>query len=148
MTTQRQEKKAQVNRERAAHHAALAALYKATTGKECDGLNLWRKLARIEREAHAGATAYCNGESVLAKTGKDFAECFNFCADETAWERFADYIGAKVAKVFGGKLPAGFFVNGDARGYALKLEPEDSGKQDSGFHRDWGSNYILAPTID
>ena len=125
-----------MEKERAAHHSALAALYKQLTGEDCDGLKLWRKLARIEREAHAGATAYCNGE----KFGT-----FDFCRDENAWENFTQFLTSKVRAVFGGKLPPGFFVSGDARGYALKLAP--GSVTIPGFHQDWGINLILAPLI-
>ena len=44
-----------------------------------------------------------------------------------------------------GGLPPGFFVNGDPRGYALKLEP---GSVPFPLHEDWGRYQILAPVID
>ena len=45
----------------------------------------------------------------------------------------------------GGKLPKGFFVNLDPRGYALKLEP---GSVPYPLHEDWGRYQILAPEIN
>ena len=70
-----------------------------------------------------------------------------------------DKIRAEVTKVFGGKLPIGFVINGDPRGYSLKIKEEqnrifvnsDDGKnhdQKVINYTDWGGYGILAPEFD
>ena len=126
---------AAVNRERAAHHAALEQLAASINPSNvASGLNLWRKLRRIELRAHKAAEDYCNGEINLE--GMDSEACLA--------ER-------EVRKVFGGYLPPKFHVNRDPRGYALKLLASDDGSEPAtGFalHQDWGRNQILAPEIN
>lgn len=61
-----------------------------------------------------------------------------------SWEAFCGLVQLEVSRILG-KLPAGFFVNGDARGYALKISPPIEGLT---LHQDWGSNQILAPVIE
>jgi hypothetical protein len=112
---------------RANHHAALRGLAQSLGNDHDDGLTLWRRLRRIETTVTAATTAYCNG--TLTERGCDAA---------------CEYAQKQVTKLFG-KLPAGFFVNRDPRGYALKLE-EKSVAFD--LHRDWGNYQILAPLID
>lgn len=125
---------------RAAHHEALKAML---PNSALGGLEIWRKLSRIEREAEAGAVAHCNGESLVRYQGSTRME-WDFNHDENAWDNFKDRITDKVKGVFG-YLPKGFFVNGDPRGYALKLEPQSVPFE---LHRDMGGYQILAPTIE
>lgn len=115
-----------ITMERQAHHNALATL---STDPKADGLKLWRKLRRIEGQAHKMATDYCNGD----------------CTGEQ-WDAAKYKFTHEVFKAFG-QLPAGFFVNGDARGYALKLDPDDC-TVPKGMHTDWGRYGILAPEIN
>lgn len=121
--------KEHIERARQKHHDALLALASLTSGLSLtvSGLSLWRKLRRLEAEATAITTALCNG-----------------AINQELAELQFEQIEAKVAKVFG-KLPAGFFINRDPRGYALKLEP---GSAPFPLHEDWGRYQILAPTID
>jgi len=135
---------------RQTHHDALEKLaliinpLHPITGKDTHestkktGLQLWRQLKRIENKAHKAATDYCNG--VISYDALQVAEA---------------HAAQGVEKVFG-KLPHGFFVNSDARGYALKLEPfqHEDGKgktrlafPDLRLDSDWGSNQILAPEV-
>lgn len=114
-----------VTRWRAAHHAALAALFPAFSGSPLD---LWRKLRRIESRASRAAVQWCNGE-----------------IDSDRWESVRDSVLASIAALNGGTLPAGVFVNSDPRGYALKVE-EDA--VPAGMHTDWGRYGILAAVID
>lgn len=119
---------------RARHHAALLGLANSisrATGAPMTnktGLQLWRMLARIEREANRIACKVCNGE-----IGTDGMESHDAV------------IKAKVARVFGGTLPPGFFYNKDPRGYSLKLEEASVPFQ---LHEDWGRYQILAPEIN
>jgi hypothetical protein len=111
---------------------------------------LYRKLRRIEALANRAATAQCNGE---AYQGQPFRPDWHADGSEgteenpTQWEVFSDSIRAKVAKVFGGKLPAGFRFNQDPRGYALKLDNEKV-KLPQGMYTDWGGYGILAPDFN
>ena len=65
----------------------------------------FEQLLRIERKANMDAVAYCNGD-----------------IDSEQWEERAEKHAAKVRAFFGHPLP-GLIVNGDARGYALKIYP-------------------------
>jgi len=109
--------KEQIQKQREAHHKALERL----TGKP--GLQVWRKLRRLEAEASKITVALCNGE-----------------VTQEAVETALDAIKAKVEAVIGGPI----YLNRDPRGYALKL-PE--GAPDYGLHRDFGGYQILAPEI-
>jgi hypothetical protein len=82
-----------------------------------------KELVRLERKAHRAAENYCN----LPDYDYDKAEL---------------RIENRVKELFGGKLPEGFFINGDPRGAALKIESEF---RPEGLHRDWGNYGILAP---
>lgn len=115
-----------VSRRRQSHHNALATL---STNRKADGFSLWRKLRAIEAKAHKLATDYCNGD----------------CTGEQ-WDAGKAQFTQEVFEVLG-RLPAGFYVNGDARGHALKIDC-DSGPIPSGMDVDWGQNGILAPVID
>ena len=55
---------------------------------------------------------------------------------------------AAVQSLFNGKLK-GLFINGDARGYALKIEDKVmiSDYKETGLYKDWGGYGILAPEI-
>jgi hypothetical protein len=79
-------------------------------------------LRELEDMAHRGAEDYCNVP--------------NF-----DWETLEAEVREGVAELFGGAEPAGFFVNGDPRGYALKLQSGTG----SLSQRDWGDFEILAP---
>lgn len=120
---------------RADHWTALHSLYKGE--KTVTGLSIWRKLRPIEKQAHDAATAQCNGETYNGQPWRT----------EDGWEIFKGYITNRVRLAFGGVLPEGFFINGDARGYALKLDP-DSCVIPAGMHKDWGGNGILAAEIN
>lgn len=133
-------KRTQIEAERQRHNSALKELADSITPKnKLSGLQLWRRLRRLEVRAHNAATAQCNGESYGGQPYRDEAE----------WEAFKDGIRADVAKVFGGNLPPRFFINGDPRGYALKLDGGDGTKPATSFAlvQDWGRNQILAPDI-
>jgi hypothetical protein len=101
---------------------------------DMDADKLARKIHSLELKAHKLATDYCNGENGV---------------DSENWEDLSDAILAKVDKVLNFKrqgIPV--FVNGDARGYALKIN--DDYVRDNGIeiHKDWGGYGILAPEFD
>ena len=132
---------------RKAHNAALSKLHasplKAGESHEERGLKMWRKLRHIEKKAHDAATAQCNGEVFRLNAG----EVWNFQANENAWYNFSGSISRLAAVIFGGTLPDGFFVNGDCRGYSLKLDPEKC-TVPQGMETDWGRYGILAAEIN
>jgi hypothetical protein len=55
----------------------------------------------------------------------------------------------RAKRLFGGKLPKGFMINGDPRGYALKLDNEAYDVKHPNDlpinYQDWGGYMILAP---
>lgn len=131
-----------VHKARVAHHEALERIFNGHQLKS--GLQIWRALRKIECDANRAAIAYCNGESFSLVRG---SYVFDFTKDATeAWELLSGYITSRVVGVLG-ILPAGFFVNGDPRGYALKIDPEN-GTVPPGMHKDWGGYGILAPEIN
>ncbi len=147
--------KAHILARRAAHFRALEALYnndrdrtptgriRAQTPKPA-GLLLWRRLRRVETRAHNAATAQCNGE---AYQGEPYRT-------EEEHDAFIATIRADVGRILGG-VPAGFFVNQDPRGYALKIRTPRSDPKRSpdevtecpGLESDWGGYGILAADI-
>jgi len=85
---------------------------------EKDPVKLCKKLRRIETAARYGATCYCNGCGLMER-----GRGFDFGANENDWEDFSDMQRAKVEKVLNPspELLNALIINGDARGYALKI---------------------------
>ena len=87
-------------------------------------VTLCKKLFRLENKAHRLATDWCNG----AITSDQF-------------DIESQTILHKVGKILGNRL--GIFVNGDARGYALKID--DRLAESMTIYKDWGGYGIIAP---
>lgn len=94
-------------------------------------------IKRLEHEANRIQTDDANGELTEVEAAH---------ADMRISER--------VAVLFGGTLPKGFFINGDPRGYTLKLDPEAWKVSDDPRENyeaqpikftDWSGYMILAP---
>lgn len=83
-------------------------------------------IKRVERGANRLATQWCNGE-----------------IDEKTMEQGILHFTNHVKRLFGGELPDNFFVNLDARGYALKINQSPAREIIS--YTDWGGYGILAP---
>lgn len=129
---------------RTAHHRALETLRAPSC--QLSGLQLWRKLVNLERLCHAGATAYCNGENIRLVWPLFGPRDYDFRTDGyRAWEQLSSVARDCVRNVFG-HIPQGFFLNGDARGHTLKLDP-DKVAIPQGMQTDWGRNGILAAQI-
>jgi hypothetical protein len=109
------------------HHAALKRL--ASRKCKLTGLQIGRRLRRLEAEATRITTDLCNGT-----------------VDQELADAMFDAIEIKVATVFG-RAPKGFFLNRDPRGYACKLDPDHTVIPD-GMHKDWGGYGILAAEIN
>lgn len=99
-----------------------------------DPVKLAKKLHSLEVKAHKLATDYCNGENNVTTEN---------------WEDLTDVILAKVDKVLNFKaqnIPV--YVNGDARGYALKIKNEYVHFHNLTIYKDWGGYGILAPDFN
>ena len=142
------ERKERIAARRAAHHAALETL--RAPGCKTPGALIWKRLRQIETRAHDAATAQCNGKAYGSQPFRpDWHEdgTEGTAARPTPWEAYETSTREEVAAVFGGILPAGFFLNQDCRGYALKLHPEKC-TVPPGMSTDWGRNGILAAEIN
>lgn len=103
-------------------------------GKKQDGKKLSSKLLKIEREANKAATDYCNG-----------------VIDSERWEAMQDGFKWMLYKLFTTQNIPGLLINGDARGYALKIDDEKVRSyypSEIGFYRDMGGYGILSPEIE
>ncbi len=130
------------------HYAVCEALGRHMGMKKPDGKKISTRLFDLERQMHRCSTAYCNGEKTSVKfLGKRRVE-LDFGRDGSeAWEKAVE-LGTEVIKaIFEGRVPNGLHFNGDARGYAVKLEP-NSIITDPPLHQDWGGYQILSPEIE
>ena len=96
-----------------------------------DNITLCKKLIRLERKAHKLSTDYCNGV---------------FDCEE--WEIKTDKILKKVCKILNLKSDFNIFVNGDCRGYALKIFDNYIRKNNIKIYKDWGGYGIIAPDFN
>jgi hypothetical protein len=95
-------------------------------------LALAKAVHRLEVRAHRMAEQYCNGDIELEQ-----------------YEKLTDGIEAALDRLLGFKakgIPV--LINGDPRGYALKIESEYVKDHNIDIHRDWGGYGILAPEFD
>lgn len=112
------------------HGADLNAIF--NTGM--DNVKLCKKLRTLEARAHKLAVDYCNGENGVTSEN---------------WESLSDAILVKVDMVLNftnQEIPV--FVNGDARGYAIKIKSEYVKEHNLVIHQDWGGHGIIAPEFD
>lgn len=105
--------------EKANHLAALEEL-----GFKPSAFN---RLRTLEHQAHYLAELYCDGNIIDSQYIPAQAK-----------------IESAVHKLCSKKL-RGFFINGDPRGYALKIDMLKIADAPTGLHRDWGNYGILAP---
>ena len=94
--------------------------------QDIDPVKLCKRLFRLENKAHKLAVDFCNGE-----------------IDQLEWDQKADKILTKVEAILKNKKV--LFLNGDARGYALKIDDEYIRNNNLNIHRDWGGYGIVAP---
>jgi len=93
-------------------------------------------LLKLERGARQLAAHYCNGTGGVTSDNWE--------------EKTVPYI-RKVQALFGGLEVPGLFVNGDARGHALKIDDAVTREvypDYIGIQRDWGGYGILSPDMD
>lgn len=114
------------------HYSNLQSLYDVCGGGKLNGKKLSLQLFKLEQEATKLTTAQCNG------TGS-----------RTAQDKRLNEIQNEVQSRFNGNL-IGLFINGDPRGYALKINDEvmRSDYADLSLDKDWGGYGILSPEIN
>ena len=91
-----------------------------------DPVKLCKKLLRLETKAHRLATDYCNGD-----------------VDQIEFDTKGDKILKKVETILKDKKH--LLLNGDARGYALKIDDDFIRVNNLSIFRDWGGFGIIAP---
>ena len=104
---------------------------------ERDPVKLCRSLRRLEAQAERVAIAYCNGE-LPPDHGYD-----------TTWDRDVRRILDKVDAILGYRqagVPV--FVNGDPRGFSLKIEDDWMRENKAVLYQDMGNFGIIAPEIN
>lgn len=137
----------------ASHYDSCARLAIAC-GKpagQVNGKKISVALWNLERNCYSAATAFCNGERVNVTLFLKMPESLDFHADsEKAWDRVCSAARDQIRYILG-DIPAGFFVNSDARGHALKIDGETpEGKALIALcdlRTDWGGNGLLSPDI-
>lgn len=108
------------------HGENLNAIFHTGLGN----IELCKKLHRLEVKAHRLATDYCNGENGV---------------NSENWDELCKPILKQVIKILG-DCPV--FLNGDARGYALKISDEYVREHNLTIFKDWGGYGILAPDFN
>ena len=94
--------------------------------QDIDPVKLCKRLFRLENKAHKLALDFCNGE-----------------IDQLEWDQKADKILTKVEAILKNKKV--LFLNGDARGNALKIDDGYIRNNNLNIHKDWGGYGIVAP---
>lgn len=98
--------------------------------QDLDPIELYKQVRRIEQRAHRMAEDYCNG----VYSSED-------------WEKETDRLLGKLDKILGFRTrEVPVFVNGDPRGYALKIREKFTQEKLVGkIATDFGGYGILAP---
>jgi len=121
------------------HYDRMAEFYFQVTNEKIsqdEAKKLSAKLLKFENLAIIETTAQMNGERKANQDG----ECIES-------DLILDGIIANVEKLFKNKLK-GFFINYDARGYALKISDKVVKDEKYNISQDWGGYGILSPQID
>ena len=129
-------KKEQMYQEIEKHGENLNRIFKTSKGN----IALCKSLRRLEAKAHKLATDYCNGENGV---------------NSDNWEALTTPILKKVCKLLNVKPSVNMCpddsypikLNGDARGYALKIEDSYVREHCLKIYRDMGGYGILAPDL-
>jgi len=133
-------------KQRAAMYARIEAhgrkLLKLFPGAAiADPVALSKAAARLERYIHQAELDDCNGPPEGYRSEKHQAE----------WTAAVEYreerTRVRFAKLFGVPLADPFFINGDPRGYSLKVRPEYMAEHGIDLPRDWGGYGLIAPDL-
>ena len=92
-------------------------------------IDLYNAVRRLEVKAHRLAERACNGE--IGERACEQQEVRILCDLQSILKP--------------GDVP--LFLNGDPRGYALKIQSEYVEQHNLAIHRDWGGYGILAPDL-
>lgn len=101
-----------------------------------DNIALCKKLRTLEKKAHRLSTDYCNGENGI-NSHEDFEKKCELILKAIDKILFAQSFNVLRKKAV--------FVNGDARGYALKLSDKYVRENNLKIYTDMGGYGILAP---
>ena len=104
------------------HGDNLKAIFKI----DIDSTKLCKMLFRLENKAHQLATDFCNGD-----------------INQLEWDTKGDKILAKAETIL--KDKKNLLLNGDARGYALKIDDKYIRDNNLTIYRDFGGYGIIAP---
>jgi hypothetical protein len=107
------------------HGNNLLAIF---TQCEKEPMALCRIVRKFEKQAHDLATDCCNGDVPDSEARKD---------------EILRLLNAALGN--DGSVPV--FINGDPRGYSLKIEDEWVRANNPRIYRDWGGYGIIAPEI-
>jgi len=111
-----------------------------------DAVTLCKKLHRLEVKAHRLATDYCNGEN-----GIDNIEAFEQAEKPIMESVYKLLNNGKFNDDRPHQKKVPIYLNGDARGYALKINDayvKLLREQNKNIYTDWGGYGILAPEFD
>lgn len=128
VTTMTTEQKKRMYQQIEKHGENLKKIFKL----EGDPIALCKKVHRIEAKAYKLATDCCNGDITTEQ-----------------WEGVSEGILERLDKVLNfvsQGIPV--IVNGDARGYTLKIKDRYVREHSLDIHRDWGGYGIIAPDFD
>ena len=95
---------------------------------DTDEIALCKKLRKLEFDARNSATEWCNGD-----------------ISEDEYTLRATVLRMKVVKILGDRYP--IFLNGDPRGYALKIDDKIVRENNLHIYRDWGGYGIISPDL-
>lgn len=133
-----------------AHYATCERLAAACglPAAKIDGKKISVALWKLEREVHDATTARCNGAAFGSMPFLDDCGLDGEESESSPWRVYMAFVAQRLAGILGG-LPDGFFINGDARGYALKIDDEDGAELIAAtrMHTDCGRFGILSPEI-
>jgi len=93
-----------------------------------DPVKLCKQLRRLELKANKIATDWCNGDNGINSENID---------------SHIQPVLKSVSKILGSKYPIKF--NGDARGYALKIDSKIMAANSLKLYTDWGNDGIICP---
>jgi hypothetical protein len=109
------------------HGLALKRIFPATS--DIGPVTLYKMLRRLEAEAHRLAERECN---------EQLPEGYSEKKDASILRRLDSILGFKAAGI-------AVILNGDPRGYAIKIDDACMKAQGIELHRDMGGYGILAP---
>ena len=107
---------------------------------ETDPVKLSKKAFALENKAHRIQEEDCNGNPAC-RTDADYD------AWQKSLEHRSDLVRAAFERLFGTPLESPFFMNGDPRGYCLKVNVEYMRAQKIDLPRDWGGYGLIAPDL-